>query len=52
MGVFSKWSVLEHVENRLDLQIINNPTFPFEKDESDPNVLVYKDRPPEFYISC
>ena len=50
--MFSKWSILEKVEDRLEGQIISNINYPFVKDELDPNLLVYSDRPPEFYISC
>lgn len=52
MGVFSKWSILEKVEDRLEAQVISNNNYPFVKDDTDPNLLVYSDRPPEFYISC
>jgi hypothetical protein len=52
MGVFSKWSILEKVEDRLEAEVISNNNYPFVKDETDPNLLTYSDRPPEFYISC
>ncbi|XP_063691091.1 uncharacterized protein LOC134823528 [Bolinopsis microptera] len=52
MGVFSKWSILEKVEDRLEGQIIGNFNYPFVKDDLDPNLLVYSDRPMEFYVSC
>ncbi|KAL5248743.1 hypothetical protein ACHWQZ_G017807 [Mnemiopsis leidyi] len=52
MGVFSKWTILEKVEDRLESQIMHNMNYPFVRDEKDPNLLVYSDRPPEFYISC
>ena len=51
MGVFSKWSILEKVEDRLEYMILDNPTYPFIR-EGTANVFTYKDRPPEFYISC
>ena len=50
--MFSKWSILEKVEDRLEAQILHNVNYPFVRDEKDPNLLVYCDRPPEFYISC
>ena len=52
MGVFSKWSILEKVEDRLEGQIIGNFNYPFVKDDLDPHLLVYSDRPMEFYVSC
>ena len=51
MGVFSKWSILAKVEERLDSQVLHNPNFPFVEEEHSSS-LVYRDRPPEFYISC
>eukprot|EP00116_Pleurobrachia_bachei_P009610 sb/3469872/ len=50
MGIFSKWSILEKVEHKLEMEILHNPTFPFTRNEAD-HVLEYKDKSPDFYIS-
>lgn len=49
MGIFSKWSILEKVEDRLETQIINNLLYPFTRD--DHNVLNFHHRSNRFAVS-
>jgi len=49
MGIFSKWSILEKVEDRLESQIINNLNYPFTRE--DEHVLKFNHRSNQFAVS-
>lgn len=49
MGIFSKWSILEKVEDRLETQIVNNLLYPFTRENE--NVFKFHHRSNQFAVS-